>query len=105
MDTLTSATYLYSFDDLVLVRVASENNFGISDYTYNLDGAKIRSVPNKMNTPVIDTYSDTFINVKWTALTGSNTGNSPITSYALYWNAGSGTSPTTLVTEALITSY
>jgi hypothetical protein len=58
-----------------------------------------------MNTPSIDSYSDTFINVSWTALTGTDTGNSPITSYALYWNAGTGVLATTLVTEALITSY
>lgn len=58
-----------------------------------------------MGTPSIDSYSDTFINVSWTALTGADTGNSPITSYALYWNAGTGVLATTLVTEALITSY
>lgn len=58
-----------------------------------------------MNTPVIDSYSDTQITVKWTALSGANTGNSAITSYALYWNAGTGVSANVLVTEALITTY
>lgn len=58
-----------------------------------------------MNTPVIDSYSDTQITVKWTALSGANTGNSPITSYALYWNAGTGVDANVLVTEALITTY
>lgn len=105
MSTLTSTTYAYTFDDLVLVRVASENNYGISAYTYNLDGAHIRSVPSQMNTPVIQAYSDTFINVTWAALTDPSTGNSPITSYSLYWNAGSGTTPSTLVTDSLITAY
>jgi len=58
-----------------------------------------------MNDPVISAYSDTYINLTWTALTGDSTGNSAITAYQLYWNAGSGTTATTLVTEALITSY
>lgn len=58
-----------------------------------------------MNDPVIAAYSDTFINVTWSALTGTSTGNSATTSYQLYWNAGTGTSATTLVTDALITSY
>lgn len=105
MDTLTGASLVYLFDNLVLVRVASENNYGKSDYAYNLDGAKVRSVPSKMNTPTISSYSDTAITVTWAALTGTNTGNSPIKSYSLYWNAGSGTSAGTLVTEALITTY
>lgn len=43
--------------------------------------------------------------MKWTALSGTDTGNSPITSYALYWNSGSGSVANVLVTEALITTY
>jgi len=58
-----------------------------------------------MNNPVIAAYSDTFVNLTWTGLSDPDTGNSPITSYALYWNAGTGTVASTLVTEALITSY
>ena len=46
MDTLTSSTYNYDFDNVVLVRVGSENGFSlVTDtivYTYNIDGAKIR---------------------------------------------------------------
>jgi len=95
----------------VFVRVGSENGFSlVSDtivYAMNLDGAKIRKIPVIMAQPLIPAYTDTYINVTWTALTGDNSGNSPITSYALYWNAGADgvTTATTLVTEALITSY
>lgn len=105
MSTLTSATFAYTFGTTVLVRVASTNSGGTSDYAYNLGGATVRSIPNQMNDPVVTSYSDTFINLSWTALTGTATGNSDITAYDLYWNAGVGTTPSTLVTEALITSY
>eukprot|EP00347_Sterkiella_histriomuscorum_P017133 403350540 len=111
MDTLTSSTYNYDFDNVVLVRVGSENGFSlVTDtivYTYNIDGAKIRQIPIAMAQPLIPAYTDTYINVTWSALTGADAGNSPITSYALYWNAGAVgvTTATTEVTEALITSY
>lgn len=58
-----------------------------------------------MAVPVVTAFSDLFANVTWTALTGDATGQSPITAYNLYWNAGTGTSATTLVTSGLITSY
>jgi len=60
-----------------------------------------------MAQPLIPAFTDTYINVTWTALTGENAGNSPITSYALYWNEGTDgvTTTTSLVTDALITSY
>ena len=88
-----------------MVRVASTNTAGTSDYAFNLDGAKIRTVPNAMGAPVVSAYSDLFGNITWTALTGDATGQSPITAYNLYWNAGTGTDPSTLVTSGLITSY
>lgn len=111
MGTLTSSTYNYDFDNVVLVRVGSENGFSlVTDtivYTYNIDGAKIRKIPIAMAQPLIPAYTDTYINVTWSALTGADAGNSPITSYALYWNAGAVgvTTADTEVTEALITSY
>ena len=86
MDTLTSVSFGYSFDDLVYVQVSAENDFGISTPTQNLNGARIRSKPGVMTTPVISSYSDTQIVVTWTALAAPTNGNSDITSYVLYWN-------------------
>lgn len=108
MPELLTATYGYEFNNIVQVRVASTNSAGLSGYAYNLNGAAVRTVPGKMNTPVLVSYSDTFINLNWAPLTGTSTGNSPITSYVLYWNAGVGTDITianTAVIDSLITSY
>ena len=105
MSDLILSTYGYSFNDVVYVRVASSNAGGLSDYASNLVGASIRQAPNAVATPVVVSYSDLYANISWTALTGDATGQSPITAYNLYWNAGTGTVPSTLVTSALITSY
>ena len=49
--------------------------------------------------------SDTQIDVQWAAMTtGLTSGNSPILSYTLYWDDGTGTVNIPLV-EDLITSY
>jgi hypothetical protein len=42
--------------------------------------------------------------VQWSALSGTQTGNSPITSYNLYWDNGSGTVNIQLI-DSLTTSY
>lgn len=105
MSDLILSPFSYAFNDVVYVRVASTNLGGLSDYASNLVGAKIRQAPDGVAIPVIDSYSDLYASVSWTALTGDATGQSPITAYNLYWNAGTGTVPSTLVTSALITSY
>jgi Fibronectin type III domain len=105
MSDLIQTPYSYAFNDVVLVRVASTNTAGTSDYASNLIGATIRQAPSAVATPTVVSYSDLYANISWTALTGDATGQSPITAYNLYWNAGSGTVPSTLVTSALITSY
>jgi hypothetical protein len=48
--------------------------------------------------------TDTQIEVDWTALTSTTTGNSPILSYNLYWDNGSGTTNLQLI-DLLQTSY
>jgi len=105
MSDLIQSPYSYSFNDVVYVRVASTNLGGTSDYALNLVGATIRQAPSAVATPTVVSYSDIYANISWAALTGDATGQSPITAYNLYWNAGSGTVPSTLVTSALITSY
>jgi len=47
MSTLTT-TFGYNWDTLVEVRVSSENFFGTSATLQNLDGARIRRVPDTM---------------------------------------------------------
>jgi len=51
------------------------------------------------------TVSETSLSLLLTPLTSSSdTGNSPITSYSLYWDAGTGTT-STLLFESLLTTY
>lgn len=103
MDVLTG-TYAYTFDALVLVRVSARNMYGFGTPGYNLGSARIRSKPAQMAVPVITSYSDSQIVVSWTDLTGTDTGNSPITSYNLYWNDGTGDADIQVL-NALVTSY
>ena len=65
-----------------------------------------RTEPATMAAPTEGTkVSDTSLIINWAALTGSSdTGNSPITAYSLYWNAGSGTTFTQLF-EGIATTY
>lgn len=44
------------------------------------------------------------IQINWSALTGSSTGNSAILSYNLYWNNGAGATTITVV-DSLVTTY
>lgn len=103
VSTLTG-TYAYPFDALVLVRVSARNTWGFGTPGYNLGSARIRSKPVQMADPIITSYSDSQIVVSWTALTGTDTGNSPITSYNLYWNDGTGDADIQVL-NALVTSY
>ena len=48
--------------------------------------------------------SDSSISLSWTGLTGTDTGNSAITSYNIYWDNGSGTLNLPLM-DSLVTSY
>ena len=59
-----------------------------------------------MSPPVVDPAStDTQIVLTWPTLSGAlATGNSPIISYNLYWDAGTGT-PNIELTDSLITSF
>jgi hypothetical protein len=50
--------------------------------------------------------SQSQIEVDWVALTGTiDTGNSAILSYNLYWDNGSGSTPSISLTDSLVTSY
>ena len=57
-----------------------------------------------MLTPVEVSRTDSTITISWSELTGSTTGNSPITSYNLYWDNNTGTSSIEL-TDSLVTQW
>lgn len=105
MSTLTSATYLLAFDDLVKVEITATNSFGASTASsVNTAGARIRRIPDDYTVaPTISAYSDTSITVSWSPLTGSTAGNSAILSYELQWDQGTATFIT--VSDVLSTSY
>jgi Fibronectin type III domain len=88
MSEITGATYAYTFDQVVFVRVSSTSEYGTSDPQTNIDGARARTVPEQVTNLVITTYSDTAITITWNALSGTTAGNSAITAYAIYWNDG-----------------
>lgn len=92
MTTLTSGTFTLPLDALVTVRATAHNAYGDSTPSpVNVVGAKVRTVPVKM--PDLTRGSSTTesqLQINWATLTGSDTGNSPITSYVLNWDNGSG---------------
>jgi hypothetical protein len=53
----------------------------------------------------ITSFTDIEIIITWASLTGTSTGNSAITSYNLFWNAGTSTSADTLVIDSLTNTY
>ena len=91
MTTFTGPTFGYLFNDVVYVRVKATNSYGYGVLSQPCDdsGARIRSVPIKMNAPVESLLStDTQILLSWTPLTGVDAGNSDIIAYSLYWDEG-----------------
>jgi hypothetical protein len=87
MSTLTSVTYGYIFDDLVVVRAKAVNAKGSGSYSDdNSSGAKIRSVPTTMTTLAVSDYSDTSVTLTWSALSSPANGNSDIITYNIQYN-------------------
>lgn len=62
-------------------------------------GGRVRTIPSKMTTPYDNPLltNANSITVRWAALTGTASGNSPIVTYKLMWDAGSGTVGSTLI--------
>lgn len=90
MNTLTS-TYSLALDDLIEVKVRAYNVRGWGSYSDpNTSGETARTVPTTMSAPTRGSDTKTTqIQVDWTALTtSSDTGNSAITTYKLYWDSG-----------------
>jgi hypothetical protein len=98
MSALWASPYNLAFDSLVRAKVRAHNAYGWGAYsTVNTVGGRVKAVPSQMSAPVIASYSDLQINVTWSPLTSPSNGNSPILSYQLFWDNGSGTPSIQLV--------
>ena len=106
MSSLVSAPFSLVLGALVSVQVTATNSVGTSSPSAaNTVGAAIRTVPSSVT--LITRGNDTNevqIEADWAPLVGSATGNSPILSYSLYWDNGSG-STFLLLTDSLATTY
>ena len=94
VSVLRSSPFNLILADPVVAKVRAYNERGWSSYsTLNVDPniAYIQTEPGTMNTPQRgSSTSIDRIEVTWAALASPNNGNSPITTYALYWDAGTG---------------
>ena len=97
MSSLTSTPFSLGFDALVQVKAYAINDYGNSTASnLNTGGARIRAKPNQMSAPYFASRTESSINVTFAAQSGTQSGNSDITSYTLYWDSGSTTTFTTL---------
>lgn len=94
---------------MIRVRATAINSYGpaLLASPINTFGAQIRQVPAQMNMPTLVFGTDYSVEVQWIPLTNSATGDSPILSYNLYWDNGSGATTIelcdTLVTQFTVT--
>ncbi len=105
MSVLTSNIFNYVVDDLGQGIATSTNSFGTPIFSnVNTVGARVRSVPAKMNTPFLVSRTKQTMTVRWVALVAPATGNSPVTTYNLYWDNGLG-EITIELADSMITEY
>ena len=90
MSTLRASPFNLVVLDQVYAKVQAHNSYGWSTLSSVSTGvAVIHTEPQTPNTPTTSDNTARSINVTWTPLTTSaNIGDSPITSYALYYAAG-----------------
>jgi len=92
LTVLRSNPYLLEFNDLVVAKARARNAWGYGIYSEsNTAGASIQTEPSAPASPTLDIVLSTLTQIKvdWSPLTGLNTGESPITSYNLQWDAAS----------------
>jgi hypothetical protein len=82
--------FYMAFDDVIEVRIQAYNAYGWGATSTSVAVETVRTVPQKMNTPVRDgTTSTTLLVLTWAELTTSTeTGNSEILSYNVQWDQG-----------------
>lgn len=106
METLQAAPYSLPFDALVQVRVTAANSYGpaLLASATNTVGARVRQVPDQMSKPTLVFGTDYTVQVEWLPLTDPATGNSPVVSYNLVWDNGSGATTISLC-DLLVTQF
>jgi hypothetical protein len=65
----------------------------------NTYGAQVRSVPTVMGPLSVLNKTESEITLVWSTLVGIATGNSPVTSYNLYWDDNKGNIDIRLVSD------
>jgi hypothetical protein len=98
--------FLLAYEELVEVRARGGNLYGYAlEYSpVNSEGAHVRRVPSQVLPPTQVYSTDTTIKVEWQILSGSDTGNSEILSYNLFWdNAVDGTEIE--LVDGMVTSF
>jgi hypothetical protein len=105
MSVLIASPYSLTQGTIVRARVYASNAFGAgATSAANTDGAKVRVAPLVMAAPRRGAATSTGqIAVEWDLLSAPSNGDSPVTSYHLVWDAGSGTTSTDLV--GLVSPY
>jgi len=103
----SSAPFSLSVSTLIVVRVSATNSEGPGATSpENTSGATVKTVPVQMSAVYEGTGStSTSIVLEWAALTStSDTGDSAITTYNLYWDDNTGTTNIYLM-DSLVTTY
>lgn len=99
MSVVTAAPYLLAQGDLVAVRVSATNSYGPGAASpATTAGAHVALVPHTMVAPARGSAtSTTQIEVDWSLLVDPSNGGSEVTSYQLVWDAGTGSTTSSLV--------
>ena len=93
MLTLVSSPYSLAYSDEIKARVTAQNSLGYGATSLtSVTNTFVSTVPNKPSSPPYSgsTTSPTQIEVDWSALTSPANGGSPILSYELTWDYGTG---------------
>lgn len=89
---IITGTYGYLLEEVVVVRASATNPQGTSAFSEgNTAGALARTVPLSPLPPTRgDETTENQVEVEWISVVGRDTGNSPILSYQLWWDNGTG---------------
>lgn len=102
VSVLRVAPYELILQDLVVARVRAYNERGWGSWSVdNAAGALIETEPSQMASPTRGSATGTDrLELEWTLLVSPDDGYSAVTTYALYWDAGTvGSTWTSLVGE------
>jgi hypothetical protein len=91
VSVLRASPYNLELQDLVVARVSAYNERGWGTPSDpNGSGALIETEPSKMESPIRGASTGVDqLDVSWSLLSSPDDGYSAVTTYALYWDAGS----------------